>query len=90
MNTPGGIRTPDLLIRSQLLYPAELRTHGGTKNRWILCADRPIPIPQAGFEPATLGLEVRCSVQLSYWGAPSQIYGIRVGCQHEIEPSYGR
>ena len=25
--TPGGIRTPDLLIRSQQLYPAELRAH---------------------------------------------------------------
>ena len=24
---PGGIRTPDQLVRSQLLYPAELRTH---------------------------------------------------------------
>ena len=24
-NTPGEIRTPDLLIRSQALYPAELR-----------------------------------------------------------------
>ncbi|CCQ93955.1 conserved hypothetical protein [[Clostridium] ultunense Esp] len=24
---PGGIRTPDLLIRSQTLYPAELRAH---------------------------------------------------------------
>ena len=23
--TPGGIRTPDLLVRSQSLYPAELR-----------------------------------------------------------------
>ena len=44
MNTPGGIRTPDLLIRSQLLYPAELRTHGGTGNRRNFCADRPIPI----------------------------------------------
>lgn len=24
---PGAIRTPDLLIRSQLLYPTELRVH---------------------------------------------------------------
>ena len=24
--TPEGIRTPDLLVRSQTLYPAELRT----------------------------------------------------------------
>jgi hypothetical protein len=29
--TPGGIRTPGLLIRSQTLYPAELR---------VLCARR--------------------------------------------------
>jgi hypothetical protein len=26
---PGGIRTPDLLVRSQTLYPAELRAHCG-------------------------------------------------------------
>ncbi len=26
---PGAIRTPDLLIRSQMLYPAELRVRGG-------------------------------------------------------------
>lgn len=24
-------------------------------------------VHQAGFEPATDGLEIRCSVQLSYW-----------------------
>ena len=24
---PEGIRTPDLLVRSQLLYPAELKAH---------------------------------------------------------------
>lgn len=35
--TPEGIRTPGLLIRSQALYPAELRVHmqlrcGGGKN----------------------------------------------------------
>lgn len=24
-------------------------------------------VSQAGFEPATNGLEIRCSIQLSYW-----------------------
>ena len=28
-NTPGGDRTPDLLVRSQALCPAELRAHMG-------------------------------------------------------------
>ena len=27
-NEPGGIRTPDLLVRSQTLYPAELQARG--------------------------------------------------------------
>ena len=27
VNTPVGIRTPNLLIRSQTLYPVELRAH---------------------------------------------------------------
>ena len=33
-------------------------------------------VPQAGFEPATHELEIRCSNPLSYWskiGAPSRI-----------------
>ena len=25
-------------------------------------------VPQAGLKPATLGLEIPCSFQLSYWG----------------------
>ena len=29
-NVPGGIRTRDLLVRSQTLYPAELRAHALT------------------------------------------------------------
>ena len=33
---PGGIRTPNLLIRSQLLYPVELQTH---KNLGFWIAD---------------------------------------------------
>ncbi len=27
---PGGTRTPDLLVRSQTLYPTELRAHSKT------------------------------------------------------------
>ena len=34
VNVPGGIRTPNLLIRSQLLYPVELQTH-----RFIACPE---------------------------------------------------
>ncbi len=33
--TPGGIRTPDLLIRSQALYPAELLAHMGAVGHGI-------------------------------------------------------
>ena len=28
IGAPGEIRTPDTLVRSQVLYPAELRAHG--------------------------------------------------------------
>jgi hypothetical protein len=38
---PGGIRTPNLLIRSQLLYPVELQTPGGN-------FDGPISIVDSG------------------------------------------
>ena len=32
---PGEIRTPDHLVRSQVLYPAELRAHQGAYyRRW--------------------------------------------------------
>ncbi len=35
---PGEIRTPDPLIRSQVLYPAELRAPVGTRGE-DLCVD---------------------------------------------------
>ena len=34
---PGGIRTPDLLVRSQTLYPTELRAHVG---QFTMCVSR--------------------------------------------------
>ena len=33
---PGAIRTRDLLIRNQLLYPTELRGHSLTKGKIYL------------------------------------------------------
>ena len=33
---PGEIRTPDLLVRSQTLYPAELRAHFEFRNSIML------------------------------------------------------
>ena len=32
---PGEIRTPGLLIRSQSLYPAELRAHFGSERTFV-------------------------------------------------------
>jgi hypothetical protein len=45
---PREIRTPDLLIRSQTLYPAELWAHKEMERT-------------TGIEPATLALARRCS-----------------------------
>ena len=33
---PEGIRTPDLLVRSQTLYPAELQAHRALKSAYII------------------------------------------------------
>ena len=41
LGEPGGIRTHDLLIRSQTLYPAELRAHrliDIVKNSFVIIA----------------------------------------------------
>src|SRR5438094_8284193 len=34
VGTPGVIRTPDPLLRRQVLYPAELRAHGLPNGDW--------------------------------------------------------
>jgi hypothetical protein len=78
---PGRSRTSDLLVRSQLLYPAELRAHiawGCNSLKILEFAPqskrrqnqrnevwRGVVRPE-GFEPPTLWFEAKCSIQLSY------------------------
>lgn len=38
---PAGIRTPNLLIRSQVLYPVKLRSHWDGKDKTIHQKTRP-------------------------------------------------
>src|SRR5580698_5503364 len=43
---PGEIRTPDPLVRSQMLYPAELRAHTADKpSANNLTVSLPLPMP---------------------------------------------
>ncbi len=56
---PGRIRTSDHLVRSQVLYPAELRAL--TNFCVLLKMVRP-----GGFEPPTTWFVARYSIQLSY------------------------
>jgi Phage integrase family len=37
VGTPGVIRTPDTLLRRQVLYPAELRAHEGFQSAYFQC-----------------------------------------------------
>ncbi len=41
LGTPEGTRTPDLLIRSQSLYPAELLAHKRSRKRLYMIAQLP-------------------------------------------------
>ena len=56
---PEGIRTPDLLVRSQTLYPAELRAHDTISQPYGQLHIK--MVAPAGIEPATRGFSVLCS-----------------------------
>ena len=53
----AGIQTRNLLIRSQMLYSVELRSHP-FRMQW--------KVTSLGFKPGTFWSVVRCSIQLSY------------------------
>ena len=57
----GRIRTSDRLVRSQVLYPAELRAHINSGTFFNKKMVRP-----GGFEPPTAWFVARYSIQLSY------------------------
>ena len=57
-SAPGGSRTPDLLLRRQLLYPAELLA-------------LPKGVGMIGFEPTTLCSQSRCATPALH---PGQIH----------------
>ena len=50
VGVPGGIRTPDLLLRRQLLYPAELRVHSKKMER-VMGIEPTRPAWKAGILP---------------------------------------
>ena len=74
----GGTRTPDLLLRRQLLYPVELRADQKSDNvqdkgptmRAFDCVantcDEKKMVGAAGFELATLCSQSRCATRLRY------------------------
>jgi hypothetical protein len=45
--------------------------------------------PREGLEPPTRGLEIRCSIQLSYWGAAVEIYTRSRGCVQIATRAFG-
>ena len=58
---PEGIRTPDLLVRSQTLYPTELRAQDMLFSYYIIRLMSKKMVAPAGIEPATQGFSVPCS-----------------------------
>ena len=58
---PGGTRTPDLLLRRQLLYPVELRALEGDAGK----TGKKL-VGAVGFELTTLCSQSRCATRLRY------------------------
>ena len=70
-----GIRTPDLLVRSQTLYPTELRAQAKTSG-WTTIINKKMVAP-AGIEPATQGFSVPCSTDWAMKPNNGGSYGTR-------------
>lgn len=69
IDAPKRSRTPNLLIRSQTLYPVELWAHIQFKKiiNHLKTKSKIKKIGKTGFEPATPWSQTKCSTKLSYF-----------------------
>src|SRR5262245_6737094 len=86
---PGEIRTPDHLVGSQVLYPAELRARGSNEGAHpttthfpVAKGDKPCPINDLA---ARLTL-IECSAPGIRAGGPGRCRSTRPGCPGSPRP----
>src|SRR3977135_3771701 len=82
---PGGIRTPNLLIRSQLLYPVALQTHLFLPPSFAE-QRRPCKLPRPGKSTLSeVSVPQSREHEHSHSAFPRFIFGDVTDAEHEVE-----